>query len=92
MNPTPPPRARVPRLPYVLLGLMTTATLIGPLVIGFVLRGGDSPDWPPDQPVEWLIFVAVCVTVASLMFACLSLALINRDTKATRPPRAEEGP
>lgn len=92
MNPTPPPRARVPRLPYILLGLMTAATLVGPLVIGYVLRGGDSPDWPPDRPMEWLILVAVCVTVVTLMLACLSLALINRNPPATRPPDAKGGP
>jgi hypothetical protein len=71
---------------------MTASTLGGPLGIGYVLRGGESPNWPPDRPVEWLTFVAICVTVVALMLACLSLALINQQAIATRPPKSEGGP
>ena len=47
---------RLPRGPYVLLGLMTLATFGGPVAIVASLRGGASREWPPDRPVEWWIF------------------------------------
>ncbi len=43
------PSKKVPRLPFVLLGLMTAFSFGGPLAIGYVLRGGASPNWPPDR-------------------------------------------
>ena len=47
---------RLPRLPYVLLGLLTLATMVGPVAIVVAIRGGPSPDWPPDRAVEWWTF------------------------------------
>ena len=70
--------APLPRGPFVLLGLMTAATLVGPFVIGFVLRGGSSPLWPPDRPIEWITVLAVLGLVSGLMLACLALGWTNR--------------
>jgi len=76
-SPAPP---RLPRLPFVLLGLMTLFSFGGPLGIGYALRGGASPDWPPDRPVEWFVFAGISGMVVVLMLACLALALKNRPT------------
>ena len=67
------------RWPFVLLGLMTIASFGGPIGIVAILRGGDHAGWPPDRPVEWLAFSAICGLVAALMVACLALGLINRN-------------
>ncbi len=66
--------ARPPRGPFVLLGLMTATTMLGPFLIGFVLRGGDRASWPPDRPVEWATVLGISGAVLGLMGACLSLA------------------
>lgn len=78
---TPPPK-RPSRLPLALLGLMTACTLSGPLVIGYVLRGGDDPNWPPDRPVEWLILVASSVLIFLVMLVCVTFALLNQKAIA----------
>ena len=75
-------KPRLPRLPFVLLGAMTIFTFGGPLAIGFVLRGGASPNWPPDRPVEWATLIGISGMVAALMIACLSLARVNRVPKS----------
>jgi hypothetical protein len=62
----------------VLLGAMTLFTIGGPFLIGFVLRGGARPTWPPDRPVEWAVMFGVSGMVFALMMMCLSLALVNR--------------
>ena len=74
--------SKLPRLPFVLLGLMTAFSFGGPLGIGYVLRGGTSPNWPPDRPVEWATFIGVSSMVVVLMMACLSLGLANRRAMA----------
>jgi hypothetical protein len=76
---TAPARSKIPRLPFVLIGLMTAFTFGGPIAIGYVLRGGTSPNWPPDRPVEWFVFAGVSAMVFVLMMACLSLALVTRN-------------
>lgn len=84
-TPGPP---RLPRGPFVLLGLMTLTTMGGPFLIGAVLRGGASRAWPPDRPAEWATVLGVCSAVVALMGACLSLAWTNRRGIATlRPDR-----
>ncbi len=70
---------RLPRGPYVLLGLLTLATFAGPVAIVASLRGGASRDWPPDRPVEWWIFGLTTGLVVVLMLACLGLGLVRRD-------------
>ncbi len=65
-----------PKLPLVLLGLMTLATFVGPLVIVSVLGGGRSSGWPPDRPVEWWTFGLIVGFVVLLMTACLSVGAV----------------
>jgi hypothetical protein len=88
---------RVPRLPYVLLVLMTIATFGGPVGIAVVLRGGASPEWPPDRPVEWFAFGGVTGVVVILLVACLSIGLANwqalrRAQKRAASSRADGHP
>ena len=70
--------ARPPRLPYVLIEAMPLVVVAGPFATGAALRGGPSPVWPPDRPVEWATLLGTSGVVLGLMLACLSLALINR--------------
>jgi hypothetical protein len=86
------PSKKAPRLPLVLLGLMTLFSFGGPLAIGYVLRGGTSPNWPPDRAVEWLTFAIICAMVFLLMMACLSLALVNRKVGSASPIPPGEKP
>ena len=67
---------RPPRLPLVLLAILTLFTFAGPLAVGLALRGGEHDLWPPDGPVEnwwvggivgaYLIVMASCLTTAYL--------------------------
>lgn len=83
---------RVPRGPYVLLGLMTIATFAGPVAIASSLRGGASREWPPDRSIEWWVFGVATGLVAVLMAACLGLGLVHRrrsTPRAGRPVRTD---
>ena len=80
-------RQRLPRLPFVLLGAMTLSVLAGPLAIGYTLRGGARPAWPPDRSIEWATVLGISGLVLGLMLACLSLSLAHR--KAIPSPRPE---
>ena len=64
-----------PKLPLVLLGLLTVATTAGPFVILAAVRGGPLPEWPPDRPVEWWAFAVVTVLVVGLLAACVTTGL-----------------
>lgn len=66
---TPPPP---PRLPLILLGLLSLVTFVGPFVIFGVVRGGQRIGWPPDRPVEWWTLGAVSTMAVVLMIACLT--------------------
>ena len=79
---------RLPRGPYVLLGLLTLATFAGPVAIIASLRGGASREWPPDRPVEWYIFGLTTGLVVVLMAACLGLSLVlrRRPAPTAEPP------
>jgi hypothetical protein len=79
MSPQAPPRT-----PLVLLGLLSVATFAGPFLILLVIRGGARRDWPPDRPVEWVVFSAVCAAVVLLMAACLIAGLWARPGKGGR--------
>lgn len=85
---------RTPRLPWVLLGAMTTLTLGGPVAIGAVLRGGARPNWPPDRPVEWAALWGISGSVAAIMLACIVLAVANNRAmhRAAAARRAERNP
>ncbi len=74
----------LPRLPLILLGFMTLLTFGGPIAIGAILRGGGSPDWPPDRPIEWAVLAVVSGLVAVLMLACCGLALASRGRPGPR--------
>jgi hypothetical protein len=71
-------KSTVSRLAFVLLGLMTLATFGGPVVFGLVLRGGQSPDWPPDRPIEWITLGAITALVVGLMAGAISLSVANQ--------------
>ena len=73
-----------------MLGLMTTLTISGPFLIGVVLRGGDSPNWPPDRPVEWATMLGVSGAVLGLMLACFSLGFRTRQTLARLIPPVDQ--
>jgi hypothetical protein len=77
-------RPRGMRAPFVLLGLMTMASFGGPFAIVATIRGGTSPDWPPDRPIEWWAFGLITGLVAVLMSACLALGLGRRRTADAR--------
>ena len=83
-GPTPPPAP--PKLPLVLLGMMTVATFAGPFVILLVIRGGQRAAWPPDRPVEWWVFGLVCAGVTALLGACLTSSLWGRPKTPTGAP------
>jgi hypothetical protein len=68
-------RPRGARAPFVLLGLMTIASFGGPFALVATIRGGASPDWPPDRAIEWWAFSLTTGLVAVLMTACLVLGL-----------------
>ncbi|HEV3120495.1 MAG TPA: hypothetical protein VGY53_01265 [Isosphaeraceae bacterium] len=74
----------MPRRLLLLLGLMTATTLGGPLVIGEALRGGESPVWPPDRPIEWGVLCGISALVLSLMVLSIatSLALQQAEKRA----------
>lgn len=73
-TPPGPAQAPLPRTPFVMLGLMTLATLAGPLAIILTLRGGRVRTWPPDRPIEWITFIGVVVLVLGLLVGCVALA------------------
>ncbi|AGA25530.1 hypothetical protein [Singulisphaera acidiphila] len=89
MSHTPVP---ISKTPFVLLGLLTVLTVGGPVVITQTIKGGASPGWPPDRPVEWWTFGLVTGAVLILMTACLAIGLVNwRKTLAKRPQGPQGG-
>lgn len=83
----PKPGQAPPKLPLILLGLMTVATFAGPFVIALVIRGGRSTGWPPDRPVEWWTFGLICGGVAVLMVACLAIGFILKRGAPPEPAK-----
>jgi hypothetical protein len=78
--------------PFLLLGLLTIATMGGPIAIYLTLRGGASPRWPPDRDVEWWTFGLCTALVLVLLSACLLVGLVRwRRTVAPRPVRPPRG-
>ena len=86
---------RPPRAPFVLLGLLTAASFGGPFVLAATIRGGASPQWPPDRAIEWWAFGLITGLVAVLMTACLALGLVHRRPVVARsksePPAGSDG-
>jgi hypothetical protein len=91
---------RLPRTPFVLLGLMTVLTVGGPIAILQSIKGGTSPRWPPDRAVEWWTFGLITAGVVVLMAACLGIGLLNwrktlakqRKAVAAMPSQAPTAP
>jgi hypothetical protein len=55
------------RAAWVLFGLMTAITFLGPLIMYLVLRGGEHDGWPPEGPLEWGTAIGV-IAVGSIVF------------------------
>lgn len=92
---------RVVRIAYILLGVMTVASFGGPLLIGGVLKGGKSPDWPPDRSVEWVAFAGTTGLVLAVMAGLTGIWAANikelnaakarlRAAREGRPPAEAE--
>jgi hypothetical protein len=82
---------KIPRWPFVLLGAMTILTFGGPVLIGYVLKGGPSPKWPPDRTIEWVTFLGISGSVVLMMLACLALGMVNyRDASRKMRPKSEK--
>lgn len=91
-QPLDPMTVRIMKRGFVLLIVMTVAVLSGPLAIGLVLRGGESPNWPPDRMVEWATFIGVSGGVFALLILCVALALANqRLLKEKKNQKAGDG-
>jgi hypothetical protein len=71
------PHPRLTWTPFVLLGLLTIASLGGPIAILLTIRGGARPGWPPDRPVEWWTLGLCTGAVLVLMSACLLIGLLR---------------
>jgi hypothetical protein len=81
-----------PRWFLVMLSLMTLATLGGPLAFGLALRGGPSPVWPPDRPIEWVALLGSAAVVLGLMTATISLSVAQQRAEArARAERSKTG-
>ncbi|WP_422925194.1 hypothetical protein [Singulisphaera sp. PoT] len=79
---------RPPKLPLVLLGLMTILTLAGPIAITLVIRGGQHRSWPPDRPIEWATLLVVVAVFVVLMSLCLGMGIAHwRRLVAAQPAK-----
>ena len=89
MSRPPPPTATMTWTPFVLLGLLTFATLGSPLAIFLTLKGGQRPAWPPDRPLEWWTFGIAISTYLVLLTVCLTVGIVRwrRTVAAARPRR-----
>ncbi len=92
MNTPEQTNAPIPRLPWILLGLLTIASFGGPFLAWLVIRGGESAVWPPDRLVEWVVFAAIVSAVVVLMLACSGLALAHKRSLATIQPKNDRSP
>ncbi len=61
-------------LPYALLGALSLVCFGGPFLVLVVVRGGASPGWPPDRPLEWITIALVFGLFFILFLACLTLS------------------
>jgi hypothetical protein len=71
-------KSSLSRFAFLLFGLMTLVTFGGPVAFGLVLRGGASPDWPPDRPIEWITLGLITLLVVGLMASAISLSVANQ--------------
>jgi hypothetical protein len=91
-SPESPPA--LTRMPFVLLGLQTIATVGGPIAILLTLRGGASRQWPPDRPLEWWTF-GICTAAVLILLAASLLVGLARWRKTpwhvSRPIESTSG-
>jgi hypothetical protein len=59
---------------YALLAALTLVCFGGPFLVMVVVRGGASPEWPPDRPLEWFTIGGVLVLFAVLFLACVTIS------------------
>ena len=69
-----------PKAPLVFLALLSIVAFAGPFVIFLTLRGGRSPEWPPDRIVEWVALVGVTVMLLVLLTGCLTSGIWARSS------------
>ena len=81
----------LPRTPFVLLALMTIATLGGPIAIHRTLRGGAARGWPPDRAVEWWVFGLCTGAEVVLMITCLMTGFVGWRRVKRVAPGSEDG-
>jgi hypothetical protein len=78
----------IPRKLVVLMALMTVIAFCGPFCIGLVIRGGRSPDWPPDRPVEWYTLGGTTALLLILLVGTIAASIAvqrqERRAKLTR--------
>ncbi len=72
----PPPG--LPKLPLILLGLLTIVTFAGPFALLVVIQGGERREWPPDRQVEWWTFITIISLGVSLVAGCVATSLWSR--------------
>jgi hypothetical protein len=80
----------VANLPYALLGALSLVCFGGPFLILVVVRGGASPHWPPDRPLEWSTIALVFGLFIALFVACVTLHLWHPPSRSQgqRGPRS----
>ncbi|WP_165230893.1 hypothetical protein [Aquisphaera insulae] len=77
--------APLPWLPYLLLIGMTVVSFAGPFAILLAVRGGESANWPPDRPVEWVVIGAVLALFLAFFTACVSIRAWYRPVSGNIP-------
>ena len=68
-----------------MFGAMTLASFGGPALIGVILWGGASPDWPPDRPIEWITVIGTGLVVFGLMVGIVVVGLSEKRKNASMP-------
>jgi hypothetical protein len=68
---------KVLRLAYALLAAMTLLSFGGPFLIATIMRGGASPNWPPDRPVEWTVLACVTGLVVVILIGIAVVWVLN---------------
>lgn len=81
-------RSKSPKTLLGLLGAMTLLTFGGPVGFSVVLKGGNSPDWPPDRTVEWVYLIANAGLILGLMIAIVVKGI--RDQRAGIAPHPKD--
>lgn len=66
-----------------MFGAMTLASFGGPALIGVVLWGGASPEWPPDRPIEWITVIGTALVVFGLMVGIIVVGLSQKRKNAS---------